>query len=211
MCVEGILRETSAPGRLDVAGIADSASTAREQVLRCRAVTQNFLRLSRGQATAGEIVELARAVDGAVRLVTPAARSAGVLVEVEPVDPAFRVRADEGELQHALINVLMNAVQACGGDGSGHVRVSADGPDPVRVHVSDDGCGIAPEYRQRIFEPFFGLRKGGTGLGLFLALNFVRRWGGEITVASEPGRGSTFDIVVPALAGSSVPEVGVEG
>ncbi len=67
------------------------------------------------------------------------------------------------------------------------------------MRVIDNGCGIAPEDRKRIFEPFFSARQGGTGLGLFLSLNFVRRWGGDIRVESEPGRGSTFEIVLPAL------------
>ena len=56
------------------------------------------------------------------------------------------------------------------------------------MRVRDEGCGIPPEHQERIFEPFFGLRQGGTGLGLFLSLNFVRRWGGDITVASTAGR-----------------------
>ena len=69
----------------------------------------------------------------------------------------------------------------------------------MRVRVVDDGCGIAPEHQERIFEPFFSLRKGGTGLGLFLSLNFVRRWGGEIRVSSAPGRGSEFELLLPSL------------
>ena len=68
----------------------------------------------------------------------------------------------------------------------------------MRIRVTDNGCGIAPDDQKRIFEPFFSLRKGGTGLGLFLSLNSVRRWGGDIHVESSPGRGSTFEVVLPA-------------
>jgi signal transduction histidine kinase len=67
------------------------------------------------------------------------------------------------------------------------------------VRVADDGCGIAAEHQARIFEPFFGLRQGGTGLGLFLSLNFVRRWGGDILVKSAPGQGSVVELVLPSL------------
>jgi len=66
--------------------------------------------------------------------------------------------------------------------------------------VTDEGCGIAAENLGRIFEPFFSLRPGGTGLGLFLASSFVRRWGGDIRVTSAPGTGSTFDLMLPAAA-----------
>jgi signal transduction histidine kinase len=65
--------------------------------------------------------------------------------------------------------------------------------------VTDAGCGIAPEHQAHIFEPFFSVRKGGTGLGLFLSLNFVRGWGGDILLDSAPGRGARFDVVLPAV------------
>jgi PAS domain S-box-containing protein len=196
MCVEGILREASPKAGLEE--LAESAAIARDQVLRCRGITQNFLRLSRNQSSPGEIVDVAAAVDAAARLVAPAARTAGVTLEVLGSSPELRVRADEAELQHALINILLNAVQACA--AGGHVWAGAEGTDPVRIRVRDDGPGIPPEHQRRIFEPFFSLRRGGTGLGLFLALNFVRRWGGEIRAANAAGGGAVFDIVLPALA-----------
>ena len=69
------------------------------------------------------------------------------------------------------------------------------------VGFSDDGCGVPSEHQARIFEPFVSLRQGGTGLGLAVSLNFVRAWGGDITVESAPWRGSTFTIVLPAVGG----------
>ena len=63
--------------------------------------------------------------------------------------------------------------------------------NPLHLRVSDNGCGIPAEIRKHIFEPFFSARQGGTGLGLFLSINFVRRWGGNITVESVPGEGSS--------------------
>ncbi len=208
-CVEGILRDCREhdAGRDGWDRVAERAGVAREQVLRCRGITQHFLRLSRGQSSPGDIVDVRSAVAAAARLVEPAARAASVRVEIEPTEPGSRVRADEAELQHALINLLLNAIQAC--VRGGRVAVAMEPGDPVRVRIRDDGCGIAQEHQKRIFEPFFSLRRGGTGLGLFLSLNFVRRWGGDIRVSSSPGEGSTFEIVLPALArageGGSVP------
>ena len=98
-----------------------------------------------------------------------------------------------------LINLLLNAMQAC--TTGGRVSAAVTGGSLLRIRIRDDGCGIPPEQQQRIFEPFFSLRQGGTGLGLFLSLNFVRRWGGDIGVESAPGAGSTFDVTLPALAG----------
>ncbi len=203
-CVESILRSTNtstaAPSERE--HVVESATIAREQILRCRGITQHFLRLSRGQSSPGDLVELSTVVGAVVRLVEPTARAHSVKVEVFPIDPSLRVRADEAELQHALVNLLINAIQACGTDGRVVVEVHAD--SRVHIRVTDNGCGIAADDQQRIFEPFFGLRKGGTGLGLFLALNFVRRWGGDITVGSAPGHGASFEIVLPAAPASPV-------
>jgi PAS domain S-box-containing protein len=196
MCVEGILRETSGDGA-DEAWIRNSASIAREQILRCRGITQHFLRLSRGQRGQGEVVDLGPVIAAVARLIEPTARAHSVRVEVRPAPAGMHVRADEAELQHTLINLLLNAVQAS--KAGGQVTVEAEAGEQVRVRVIDNGCGIAADDQKRIFEPFFSARQGGTGLGLFLSLNFVRRWGGEIQVTSAVGRGSTFEVVLPAL------------
>jgi two-component system CheB/CheR fusion protein len=194
-CVEGILRETSG-NEADEAWIRESASIAREQILRCRGITQHFLRLARGQRGQGEIVDLGAAIAAVGRLIEPTARAHSVKVQLRPA-AGMRVRADEAELQHTLINLILNAVQAS--KAGGQVSVEAQAGEQVRIRVTDNGCGIAADDQKRIFEPFFSARQGGTGLGLFLSLNFVRRWGGEIRVESVVGNGSTFEVVLPAL------------
>jgi signal transduction histidine kinase len=169
--------------------------------LRCRGITQHFLRTSRGQTSPGDIVDLPAAVMGVTRLIEPTARSHGVKVDVGEVPDGVHVRADDAGLQHTLINLLLNAVQACSRGGT--VAIHTEVGPQVRIRVSDNGCGIAPEHQRRIFEPFVSMRQGGTGLGLFLSLNFVRQWGGDITIDSTPGVGSTFELVLPALAGQA--------
>jgi PAS domain S-box-containing protein len=199
-CIEGILREmrTGQAEIADSSRIRENASVAREQILRCRGITQHFLRMSRGQAASGSFVELHSVIAAVERLVEPTARAHSIKVAAAPVEPGLHVRANEAELQNVLINLLLNAIQASRPGGNVQLHVAAG--DAVRIAVADDGCGIAPEHLQRIFEPFFSLRPGGTGLGLFLSLNAIRRWGGDIVVTSEPGKGSTFELVLPALA-----------
>jgi signal transduction histidine kinase len=146
-------------------------------------------------------VDLAPALDAVARLIEPTARGHSVTVVLEPTTGSLRVRVNEADLQHVLLNLLLNAVQAC--EHGGRVTLGASGGDPVRIHVTDNGSGIPPEMQKRIFEPFFSARRGGTGLGLFLALDFVRQWGGDIQVRSTPGAGSTFEVTLPA-AGAAV-------
>jgi PAS domain S-box-containing protein len=196
-CVEGIQR-TSAAGDAGPSGwrrVEESAGVAREQLLRCRGITQHFLRLSRGQGSPGDLVELGPTLAAVAQLIEPTARAHSVAVQVDPVDGRLRVRVNEAELQQVLLNVLLNAVQACA--KGGRVVLGASGEDPIRIRVADDGCGIPAEVQKRIFEPFFSARQGGTGLGLFLSLDFVRHWGGDIEVRSSPGAGSVFEVVLP--------------
>ncbi len=198
-CVEGILRNS--PSRddwqVEEARIRENASIAREQILRCRGITQHFLRMSRGQGHDETIVDLQEATSAAHRLVEPTARAHSVQIELRPFTTNMLVRVVEADLQNLLINLLLNAVHASKpGD---KVVLSAQQTDKVRIYVTDQGCGIAPEFRQKIFEPFFSIREGGTGLGLFLSLTAVRRWGGDILVESAPGKGSLFEVVLPVV------------
>lgn len=197
-CVEGIQREAGSADGASAEGrrrIEENASIAREQLLRCRGITQHFLRLSRGQRSTGELLDLGPVFAAVTRLIEPTARDHGVEIRSEPMPQGLHVRAGEADLQHALLNLLLNAVQAC--SRGGHVVLSAEGGDQVRIRVTDDGCGIAPESQKLIFEPFFSGRQGGTGLGLFLSLDFVRKWGGDLRVDSAPGRDTTFEVVLP--------------
>jgi PAS domain S-box-containing protein len=203
-CVEGIVREArSNSASSDWTYIRENASTARDQVMRCRGITQQFLRMARGQPSGTQIVDIAGALAAAIRLIDPTARARGVTLHASLPSPgSLRVRTDEAELQHAVVNLILNAVQACPSGGAveiGATRTDLRGSDGVRITVSDNGCGIAPEDHRRIFEPFFSMRPGGTGLGLFLSLNSIRRSGGDIAVDSTAGAGSTFAIVLPAL------------
>jgi two-component system NtrC family sensor kinase len=199
MCVEGILREAPAgtDGQMDHARIRENATIAREQILRCRGITQHFLRLSRGQRHASDIVDLNEAIAAAQRLVEPTARASSVRVHVHLFATTLHVRADEAELQNMLVNLLLNAIQAS--KSGGKVIIATQGGDAVHIRVIDEGCGIAPENKQKIFEPFFSLRQGGTGLGLFLSLNGVRSWGGTIVVESTLGQGAIFEVVIPPI------------
>jgi signal transduction histidine kinase len=75
---------------------------------------------------------------------------------------------------------------------------NCDGGGGVAIRVSDDGVGISAENLPRIFDPFFTTKRvGGTGLGLSVSYGLLRRYGGDIKVTSEPGRGTTFEVLLP--------------
>jgi PAS domain S-box-containing protein len=161
MCVEGILRDAEvrrdgdaasfrAPGesfpeargeKADWRRISESATIAREQLLRCRGITQHFLRMSRGQSSSPDIVDLQAVLASVGRLIDPTARAQSVTVAVASSGCSLHVRADEAELQHALINLLLNAVQAC--TAGGRVTLEVHDGDPIRVLVSNTRSGFS--------------------------------------------------------------------
>jgi signal transduction histidine kinase len=101
--------------------------------------------------------------------------------------------ADESQMQQALLNVLLNAIQAMPDGGTLTVRVAVVAQS-VRITISDTGAGIAPENLAKIFSPFFTTKHRGTGLGLAITRTIVEKHHGTITVESEPGRGTTFTL-----------------
>jgi two-component system sensor histidine kinase HydH len=125
-----------------------------------------------------------------------------------PPEPAL-VSANADELQQALVNLVMNACDAC--EPGGHVEIAVrpdpadeEGRDRVRIEVSDDGRGIPEELRAQVFDPFFTTKKRGqgTGLGLTITAQVVRNHGGRIELESEPGRGTLMTLLWPAVRSS---------
>jgi signal transduction histidine kinase len=108
------------------------------------------------------------------------------------------LRSHVQELKQVFLNVLLNASHAI--TPGGHIRISTEFVDPnIVVKIEDDGCGMTPEVLERIFDPFYSTKKVGEGMGLGLSLSYqmVKNHGGDIRVASEPGRGTCFSISLP--------------
>jgi two-component system NtrC family sensor kinase len=99
------------------------------------------------------------------------------------------------------MNLVLNAVDVMPGGGSLTISTTADrshaDSPAIRIDVTDTGAGIAPEVLPRIFEPFFTTKEDGTGLGLAISFEIVKSLGGEITVASQAGTGTTFTVMLP--------------
>lgn len=135
-------------------------------------------------------------------LVAPQVRAKRLTYRYQPADPALVARADAEKVRQVLLNLLSNAIKFT--PAGGRVTVSAVGADgDVHLRVADTGQGIPADKLERIFEPFVQVDPGrtrtneGTGLGLAISRDLARAMGGEISVASALGAGSTFTLTLP--------------
>jgi signal transduction histidine kinase len=135
-------------------------------------------------------------VERAVRLVRPAAQHADVTINVGLAPDLPRLLVDEEMLYQALVNVLMNAVEATPAGGQIHVRTRQSDGDLV-IGIADTGRGIPAADLEHVFKPFFTTRHTGTGLGLPISREIVQRHAGQLTLESRDGEGTTVSIRLP--------------
>lgn len=200
ICAEAVLDRIDDPGserdaETMLSAIRDYADIIRKEVLRCRRITEQFLRFSRGIPPSVEPIDLRAVVESVIALVAPTAEEAGASVCVTGNGRLPAVTANVEVVQHVLVNLLVNAIDSLG-DRGGAVTVGFRVGEDVRILVSDTGSGITPEVCKHLFEPFRSSKRHGTGLGLFLSRSFTRRFGGDLhMVRSEVGVGSCFEII----------------
>ena len=202
LCAETILDRLEDRGSSPVdAGTADaihdSADIIRLQVLRCRKITDQFLRFARGIPPSLEPIDLGNVVQGVIALAQPTAREAGIDLTFDSADPLPVVTANTEVVQHVVLNVLVNAIESIDGEG-GIITVKFLVDSAVRLQIEDNGSGIPPEVQKNMFEPFRTEKPRGTGLGLFLSRKFMKRFGGDVRlVRSVVGKGSCIEITFP--------------
>ena len=189
-------------GYLDIVRQGHGASTGEylerieRETRRVDRIVRDLLDFARPQPLAIGPVSLAQAVDAAARLVEPQPRwrSMTLTREIDPGLPA--VAAQEHYVTQILLNLLINAADAC--QGQGHVRVGARTTDDGRVvlEVTDDGPGVKPEDAGRIFDPFFTTKPPGEGVGLGLAIShrLMESFGGTISVTRATPTGAVFSL-----------------
>ncbi len=155
--------------------------------------------------TTDEIVTLDEALDGAMSLFHTQLAHRGIEVVSEHTS-GVRVVGSRIALQQVLINLISNARDALAEARVKRIRISAaEQKDTVRIEVSDTGCGMSDVVREKALDPFYTTKKnGGTGLGLYICHNLVRRMNGTFRIEeTSVGRGTTFEIVLRRAEGGS--------
>jgi PAS domain S-box-containing protein len=191
---------------------------------RARDLVRQILAFTRKEAPTRTTVELSGLVRGSLKMLRASIPSTiqidEAIAEVPPV------RGDPGQIHQVMINLVVNAAQAIG-EAPGKIAIElASAPSDkldqarhpwtgpaVRLSVQDTGCGMDEVTIQRIFEPFFTTKAvgEGTGLGLSVVQGIIAQHGGRIAVDSRRGKGTRFDVYLPALSQEEVSRLGISG
>ncbi len=186
-----------------------------DTVDRASKLTSQLLAFARRQALKPEVFDVAARVRAVLDMIRTISGARIQIMTESTRQPCF-VEADLAQFETALVNMAVNARDAMNGEGRLTIRLSqvsriladqAQDNEPrkfVAVSLSDTGSGIAPDKLIRIFEPFFTTKEvgKGTGLGLSQVYGFAKQSGGDVDVASELGRGTTFTLYLPEVDGA---------
>ncbi|NUN92587.1 MAG: PAS domain-containing protein [Verrucomicrobiae bacterium] len=191
-----IERETCRQGACDREKVARHVRVCADEVHRLDHILHRFLRAVRPTQPALEPCLANELLKETLDVLQPEIEKRGVLVEREFGRDLPRLLADRGQIQQVFFNLVRNGLQAMTSGGILRVRTELVG-ERLAITVRDTGGGIPPETLQRLFEPYFTTKSEGTGLGLLIVQRVVREHGGLIEVSSEPGRGTTFRVLLP--------------
>jgi signal transduction histidine kinase len=172
------------------------------EIVRLDRVVKTFLDFTRPVELHPTDIALDSLVNEIAELAGPLAQAAKIEVTVEQRTDGVSVAADRDLLKQAMLNVVMNAIEAMPGGGQLRFESSLHGSD-AEIRISDTGCGIPPEAKAKVFGLYFTTKEKGTGIGLAMTFRIVQLHDGTIDFNSEPGRGATFIIRIPAAASSN--------
>jgi two-component system cell cycle sensor histidine kinase/response regulator CckA len=171
-------------------------------------LTTQLLTFSKGGRPVRKTIEFGPVIENSVKFALSGSR---VDYNIEIDEALWRVDADEGQIGQVIQNIVLNAEQAMPLGGT--VKIRADNirapqkgiptalppGNYVGISINDSGIGIPEEYLPKIFDPYFTTKDKGSGLGLATSYSIVKNHGGMIDVKSEPGKGSTFIVLLPAI------------
>jgi len=169
-----------------------------DETARLDSIVREFLDFARPREMRVQQVSVREVVDDALRFVAPELARRGIDCQLQVATDLEPVAADRELLYRAILNVILNGIQAMGEKGRLRLELgpAGSGKGGVKIVISDSGPGIPPERQEHIFKPFYTDKIRGSGLGLAIVKNIIDGHRGRIEVISTPGQGATFSITL---------------
>lgn len=170
----------------------------KSEAFRCKTITTGLLDFSRIRTGERHPLDVAEILRSSANLISHQKRGDHIEFVVDASDDLPKVNADGGQLQQAVIALATNAIDAMPNGGKLILRATSQS-NAVAIDIEDTGIGIPLEHLSKIFEPFFTTKEvgKGTGLGLAVCYGIITDHGGRVSVRSNPGKGTTFTILLP--------------
>jgi two-component system NtrC family sensor kinase len=178
----------------------NSVKKIEEHVERARKVVHNMLGYARRMEPRLEDVDVNQTINQTVDILENYARGNNIDIQTNLADNLPITAGDQSQLQQVILNLVNNAIDAIGKDGSISIKTSRDLSN-IRVSITDTGPGIPEPMQKKIFDPFFTTKSTGkgTGLGLWISYNIIEKMGGSLALQSKEGQGATFTITLPIV------------
>jgi len=184
---------------------------AMKQIKRIEATINRFLDFSKPQELVFSEIDISQLIENVLVMIKPMVNKQECSLEIDMENDLPKINGDKKSLEEALINLFVNSIEAMGNHGKLFVVVQKDYFDTndkttpcIRVDIGDTGCGISEDQIVNIFDPFFTTKSSGTGLGLPLVLNIIKRHGGDIRVKSHVNKGTFFSLYLPLKLNRSI-------
>ncbi len=181
---------------VDVDTIRERLERMRNTIAELDSLLCEVLRLSelpKPRVTAIDVNALVREVEAFAK---PESSKKELNVRIILHDNVPAIQGDPIQIKQAILNILLNAIE--NSPSSGSITLATEIKDSnVAIKVEDEGGGIQPDYRERIFDAFFSTKEGGIGLGLALAFEIIKMHHGHLSFTSEVGKGSAFIVSLP--------------
>lgn len=188
-----LLAEDVTPENPAYTRLSNRLRTVNQETARLREILEDFLRYAGRIELDRKPTDLNLIAEELVDFFHPQAQAQRVQLRLQKSPAPVVAQVDVKLMKQALLNLMLNAVQAMTDGGDLILSVSQAGPDAV-LTVTDTGPGIPADAIDKIFQAYYSTKRGGTGLGLAMTRRIIAEHGGRLTVKSEPGKGSQFEI-----------------
>ncbi len=201
-------REEVQSGHADAATLSQDLQQIEQSAQVCQRIFDGMLQLARSGARPAERAPLARILEGSFAVLGNRMKRAGVTLEMKIPSDLPEIDVTHGGLEQLFLNLISNAVESM--PAGGRIKIQArQAGQRLEVRIADTGTGIPPGELKRIHEPFYTTKEGGSGLGLSICRSILWECAGEMSIDSQPGRGTTVTVLLPAAAPR--PAAGVGG
>ena len=174
------------------------ANLDTHELERARGITHRLLGFARRMEANRQELSVPEVLTETMGFLERGAKNRGVTIGTDFAEGLPDIVSDRGQLQQVFLNIMGNALDAVPDGGKVDIACNRTADGGLLVRVTDNGKGMSPEVIKHIFEPFYSTKKEkGNGLGMFITYGIVRRLGGEITVDSTEGKGTTVSITLP--------------